>query len=232
MISEALNIRPLLTFGFGANLLNVQLQPVWQMLSANFHNVRLDPEMSYGAVGGPAFNVQIQAPSGGAERRVSLWSRGRGRWDVSYGVKTHTQAVLLLAFYNARLGPTYSFKMQAPLDYEAINEPLINNGLNTIQLVKTYYDSVNSIAVPVVKPATDLCPVTMTKNGAPFANFTVNSATGIVTLDQAYPGAVFTWSGYFDKIVRFDVMEGKFTEADFDEANWDGITVTEVWGEG
>ena len=200
-----------------------------------FHNIRLDPVYSYGATGGPETNIQIQSPSGGYESRIDFWGADRGRWDFAFDLIELYQVQALLAFFKARRGPLFSFKFQAPNDFQAVTQPLVTptSGL-TMQLQVTYADTVNPIVRTVTKIATDQQAVTLTKNGSPYTTFTVDPTTGIVTLtaDTFTSEDVFAWYNLYDTIVRFDMQQFKGTEADFNEGAWDGISVVEVWGEG
>lgn len=199
-----------------------------------FHPVRLNPIFSFGSVGGPGTDINIQSPSGGYETRVDYLGADRSRWELAYNDLTAADIPPLLAFFKARRGPLYSFLFQAPNDYQATNQTVINNGA-TLQLAYTYADPVNPIVRTITKPAVDLQPVTLTKDGASFpeaGNWSLDSTTGIITLSSAAPDSVFTWTGWFDTVVRFDIQQFKGTEANLSAGAWDGITVLEVWGEG
>ncbi len=199
-----------------------------------FHPVRLNPIFSYGSVGGPGTEINIQSPSGGYETRVDHLGADRGRWELAYNNILPEDLQELLAFFKARRGPLYSFLFQAPNDFQAVNQTVINNG-GALQLAYTYADPINPIVRTITKPAVDLQQPTLTKDGAPFpaaGNWSLNAATGQITPTSPAPNSVFAWNGLFDTVVRFDIQQFKGTEVQLSAAAWDGVSVVEVWGEG
>lgn len=148
-------------------------------------------DISRGAVGGPAYSTVVVISASGSEQRVAQRSQGLYQWDVSHGMKTAAQARALIAFFHARQGKARGFRFQDWNDYTTVNEPLASAaGGPTLQLIKTYTSGgiarVRTIYKPMVSPA-----ATLRRNASAFAAFSLDTATGIVTLTpQAGPFAI------------------------------------------
>lgn len=107
---------------------------------ANFHDVRLPPEVEEGASGGPGFNTSIVSAVSGNETRNVNWTAARGHWEVSYGIQDKADFNTVLAFFRARRGRGYGFRFKDWSDFQATDENIgTGNGVNAdFQLKKTY----------------------------------------------------------------------------------------------
>lgn len=207
-----------------------------------FHDVQFPPSISQGAVGGPRFSTTITSLSGGAEQRNINWQKARGEWDVAHGLKTDEQVEQLLAFFHARNGKAFGFRFKdwsdyrlprwidAPGDLVAIPVMFTTNGTTrTIQITKTYGDTAGFYVRPITKPVPGT--VQVLHNGVQTFDFTVNNATGLLTLGTAI-GAT---SGHsiavvceFDVPCRFDTDDMKLTTTMIDNFSWQSIPVVET----
>lgn len=147
--------------------------------------VRFPTEIAQGATGGPMFSTIIAAGKSGTENRVAQWVLGRRRWDVSHAQRDTAQADELVAFFNARRGRLYGFRFRDPSDYVADDEPLYPTGAPTVQLERTYTSGPVTSRRPIYKPV-EAVGITVTREGSPFALFTVdwNSGTLFLTPDS------------------------------------------------
>ena len=178
-----------------------------------FHEVLLPLPFALGASGGPERRVDIVALGSGREARNTPWAHGRRRYDIGGAVRTLDELHTLIAFYEARRGKLIGFRFRDPFDFKScapsaapgpMDQPLgEGDGVATaFQLVKAYGDYTRPIAKPVagsVRVAVDGVEL------APGA-FSVDAATGVVTLAAPAPqGAPVTAGFLFDTPVRFDI---------------------------
>lgn len=178
-----------------------------------FHEVLLPLPFALGASGGPERRVDIVALGSGREARNTPWAHGRRRYDIGGAVRTLDELHTLIAFYEARRGKLIGFRFRDPFDFKscapsvapAPGDQALGEGDGvavSFQLIKAYGDYVRPIAKPVagsVRVAVDggeLAP----------AAFSVDAATGVVTL-AAPPatGAPVAAGFLFDTSVRFDI---------------------------
>lgn len=166
----------------------------------SFIEERLLDKVAYGTQSGPEYNTKIVTLRSGVERRARLWTRPLTRFSVIYNALNPEDREHVIRAFRACAGRFYGFRMRDPLDYRAVDEPL---GLaigeeQTVQLRKSYdFGPITEIG-PVYKPVT----VQLYADGLPLVT-TVDMTTGLVTF-SATEGAVITWTGVFDKPVRFD----------------------------
>jgi hypothetical protein len=118
----------------------------------------------------------------GSEQRIAQWSLGRYKGTISKEAIDLTATPLLIAFFHARMGRLRAFRFKDWSDYTATNEPLAPTGVPTVQLQKTYssggLNMIRPIYAPVLSPA-----VTLRKNAGAFVGFTLDTTTGLVTLN-------------------------------------------------
>jgi len=199
-----------------------------------FQETQFPADISEGSVGGPEYKTIVVAAESGAEQRISLWPRGRLRWDVSKGVQKAAQQAALITFFRACAGRAIGFRFKDWLDYTCLLEPITNAGTTTLQLQKTYVVGTASEVRKITKPITGTSPTwpytgihLYQAGGLLTSGYTVDYTTGLVTLAVAAPGSVFTWSGEFDVACRFDVDTMKHSLHD-GYTEWDGILVVEL----
>lgn len=200
-----------------------------------FHNVQLDPTISLGAIGGPAYGTTIQTTASGHEYRVARQSRARRRYRFSKSLLPASEWSALVAFWQARRGHLHSFRYKDWADYSTgPNDTEAPTSLDVIlgsgdgarqdfQLLKTYDASgLNPYTEAITLPVSGTVVVSVA--GTPTTAFTVSTTTGIVTMNTAPTlGQVVRAGCYFDRNVRFDTanewLAQRFsgpTVADFD----------------
>lgn len=174
-----------------------------------FDEIRLPIEVERGAVGGPGFLTNVTLLNSGREKRNTLWSVDRGRWDIGYGIQTRADAVAVRNFFMARLGRARGFRFRdwgnyKTEDAQAPTEEAADGSRVAFQMAYRYIDSgaffyQKTIYKPV---AADLV---VYEAGLPTTAYTVDATTGIITMNS--PPAIgdeITWTGTFDLPVRFD----------------------------
>lgn len=195
----------------------------------SFDEVLLPNDIAGNARGGPMYSTIVVTTSAGAEQRISLWSGGRLKWDLSGHEYDLSTMNTLIAFFRARGGKARGFRMRDWTDYMAAAEPLANPGTTSLQLIKTYTSGSVSEVRTITKPVSGT--VMLTKNGTPQVlgtDYTLDITTGIITLASSAGGASFAWTGQFDVPVRFDTDEMQFQYDQFSYRSWQSIPVVEL----
>lgn len=223
------------------------------MGGVSFDEIQFPTSISQGAVGGPRFSTSVQGLSSGFEHRNINWSKRRGEWDVSTGLRTQAQIEALLNFFHARFAKAYGFRFKDWTDYRVprwISAPgdldgypvwfTTNGSLATFQLTKTYGDAQRTYTRLIQKPynpniaAAPGQILVLFNNAAPMTpsvDFTVDYTTGIVTLSNAVKATSGRQiSGYteFDVPARFDTDDMKVTITTTDNMAWGPIPVVEI----
>jgi uncharacterized protein (TIGR02217 family) len=138
-------------------------------------------DISIGAKGGPKWRTTVTETISGWEQRLQNWSNLKGVYDVGYGVKSIADLQSLRDFFNETRGRAHGFRFKDWLDYSVTDEALVPNGSDTVQLIKTYGSGFNNYVKNIIKPVSSPA-VTMKRNGGSFTTFTVDTTTGIITL--------------------------------------------------
>jgi uncharacterized protein (TIGR02217 family) len=144
---------------------------------------------------------------------------------------------VLVNFFYARRGKAYGFRFKDWADFQSpfpgSGRPTLfttNGGsTTTFQLVKVYGDSANSYTRVISKPVTST--LLLYDNGVPTSSFSVDTATGIVTLTGSLAtssGHIVTGQCEFDVPVRFDVDDLKVQMKDYNVYDWSNIRLVEV----
>ena len=156
----------------------------------------------------PEFSTSIAVTSSGHERRNSLWSDARIRYDVGPGVRSEEELGMLLAFFRARRGPAVGFRLRDPFDWSSngmtgqpgqADQVLgVGDGMTTdFALRKSYGEQVRHITRP--RPDTILVSL----GGTPVSHWSYHER-GIIQFDTPPPVGVEIRAGFaFDVPVRF-----------------------------
>lgn len=140
---------------------------------------RFPEDIARGAVGGPRFKTIVTTTDSGGEQRSPRWSRARWYFDVAQGLRSPAQGQTLEAFFLAVMGRANGFRFKDWGDYTATNEPLVETGAPTVQLIKTYTFGALSYVRTIYKPVSG---VTLRKNGSNLGGISTDTTTGLVTL--------------------------------------------------
>ena len=109
-------------------------------MALGFHNVQFPTDVSYGSSGGPVFKTQIFEAYRGLEKRNIEWAQPMMEFNVAYGIKTDTQMLNVLEFYNARQGPAYGFRYKNWGNYNIVNAPFaVGDGVSTRLPIWKFY---------------------------------------------------------------------------------------------
>lgn len=199
-----------------------------------FHEVRLPARLAFGSTGGVERRTEITTLASGFERRSTPWSQGRRRYLIGAGLRSLDDMAELTAFFEARRGRLHGFRFRDFADFNsgapgAAVTPLdqaIGTGDGAerrFQLCKAYGDQARIIAKPVDES------VRLAVAGAETTAFTLDAATGQVTLASAPPeGAAVTAGFAFDVPVRFDADRLEVTLESFSAGRMVAMPLIEV----
>lgn len=176
----------------------------------SFINARLPRRITAGLRIGPEWKTRVVELDNGREVRNREWLYPRWRASGNMAAFTPDDRAALRQWFVAVAGKHQAFRVQDPLDHMAANEALAPAiGTSTpVQLVKTYGIAGTGVGVAALIQA----PVVATvyRNGVPVP-VTVDMETGLVTPDAPWAAGTYTWSGQFDRWMRFDSDWGALT---------------------
>lgn len=186
----------------------------------------------------PEFSTTVAVTASGFERRNSLWSNARLRFDVGPGVRSEAELGTLIAFYRARRGPARGFRLRDPSDHSsngmtgtptALDQEIgTGDGLRTeFALVKRYGEGVEAQVRRITRP--DFATILISIDGALQAgNWTLGDA-GTIAFDAPPPtGAVVRAGFLFDVPVRFAEDQLEISGAAFAAGEAPSVPVVEV----
>lgn len=182
-----------------------------------FHETRLPARLAFGCTGGVERRTEVVSLASGHERRSSPWAQGRRRYLIATAPRPLDDAAALVAFFEARRGQLYGFRFRDPTDFKscapsaqpAAADQVLGTGdgvRKSFQLAKAYGVGVDAVSRNIAKPVAGTVKVAVAGAVLAPAAFSVDPATGIVTLVSApASGAAVTAGFEFDTPVRFDI---------------------------
>jgi uncharacterized protein (TIGR02217 family) len=185
----------------------------------------------------PEFSTSVAVTASGFERRNSLWSNARLRFDVGPGVRSEAELGELIAFFRARRGPARGFRLRDPSDYSSsgmtgtptgLDQDLgIGNGLTaSFPLVKRYGEGESAQLRRVTRPVPG--SVLVTVGGASAGNWALAEG-GTVILDDPPPAGAAVRAGFlFDVPVRFAEDSLEIAGASFAAGEAPSVPVVEI----
>lgn len=192
---------------------------------------RFPDDISIGSTGGPSFFTSVVTAPSGYESRNSNWTYARAEYEVGLVNRSATLTRALFAFFNAvAKGQLNGFRYK---DYGAgestgTDEP-IGTGTGaeqTLQLVKVYTSGALTYTRPIYKPVSGTVVIKL--DGTPTGAFSVNTATGVVTI-TAGVGDAITATFDFDVPVRLATDDLRVTRGESADAfSWPSILLRET----
>jgi uncharacterized protein (TIGR02217 family) len=179
---------------------------------------RFPENIAYNAVGGPEFSTAVAAATSGRESRNSNWLYPLHSWDVSQGINSQADFQTLRAFFMAvGRGRANGWRFKDYADHTASHagvEAGVVDGITstTFQLVKRYTIGGSTQDRRILKPIA--AGFELKDSGTTLAltaDYSLNTATGVVTTTAPRTAGNLTWSGEFDVPMRFntDKLEGR-----------------------
>lgn len=206
----------------------------------SFHDIRLPARLAFGSTGGVERRTEVVELASGFERRNTPWAHGRRRWLIGAAIRSLAEAAELVAFFEARRGRLHAFRFRdfadwrsapAQLPITALDQPIgLGDGETAaFQLRKTYGEGAAAYRRPIAKPVAGSLVVAVAGTPLAPAGFTLDAATGVVTLDAApAEGAAVTAGFAFDVPARFDSDRLDITLEGFDAGRVVAVPLVEV----
>jgi uncharacterized protein (TIGR02217 family) len=203
-----------------------------------FHEVRFPMRLALGTSGGPRRRTDIVALSNGHETRNARWRDARRSYDAGSGMRSIADLYEVLAFFEARGGQLHGFRFRDPIDNQSappgiaatpFDQPIGTGDGTTreFQLVKTYADATGGRQRLITKPVAGTVLVGV--SGAAISAFTLDPASGLVTLATAPASGAAITAGYaFDVPVRFDTDRLDINLSAFDAGAVPAIPLVEI----
>ena len=177
-----------------------------------FDDVIFPISLGRSATVSPEFSTSVTITASGYERRNSLWSDARLKFDVGPGVRSEAELVELIAFFRARRGQARGFRLRDPADFSSaamIGTPGpqdqvigIGDGPKArFELVKLYGGRVDAQRRRITRPRAD--SVRLSVNGVETTAFTVEPLGEIVLSTTPAAAAIVAAGFLFDVPVRF-----------------------------
>ncbi|MDE2595765.1 MAG: DUF2460 domain-containing protein [Sphingomonadales bacterium] len=186
----------------------------------------------------PEFSTSVSVTASGFERRSSLWSDARLRFDVGPGIRSEAELGTLIAFFRARRGAARGFRLRDPSDHSSngmtgtptANDQVLGTGDGLragFALVKHYGEGAAMQQRRITRPQPG--SVLVSVGGTPVTSGWTLDPAGIVTF-AAPPaaGAVVRAGFLFDVPVRFAEDRLEVSGAAFAAGEAPSVPVLEV----
>lgn len=177
----------------------------------DFIDHRLSDKVAYGFSGGPSWNTLRKDLLNGRNRKRPLWAMPQHRFTANYSLLDATEKEEVLSAFWVCRGRAFDFRFKDFNDYKA--RPANVDGImamavpatdtTPIQLTKTYSFGPTDYERVITLP---LDVELLFDSGAgfvPFADYTLDPLTGILTPDTAWPAGTPGWMGEHDVRVCF-----------------------------
>lgn len=207
----------------------------------NFHEVRFPANLSFGSVGCPERRTDVVTLANGFEERNTPWAHARRRYDAGVGMRSLDDIETLISFFEARRGQLFGFRWKDWSDFKSgkasaeidFRDQVIGEGdgeTHVFRLHKVYQSGEAKYERPIFKPVVGTVRVGVADTEQQEAvDFTLNTATGEITLTQApAPGEQVTAGFEFDVPVRFDTDRIQTSVASFQAGDMPNVPVVEV----
>src|ERR1700753_490196 len=204
-----------------------------------FHEVRFPTAIASGSTGGPERRTEIVALGSGYEERNAVWANSRRNYDIGSGVNTLDDLSSVIAFFEARLGRLYGFRLKDFADFKSCApgasvspaDQAIGTGdgaTTAFQLIKTYTSGPANWVRKIVKPVDGTVRVAVA-GVEQTTGITIDPTTGLISVASAPATGVAITAGYaFDCAARFDTDQLAINLASFAAGEIPSIPIVEV----
>lgn len=185
----------------------------------------------------PEFSTSVSVTASGFERRNSLWSNARLRFDIGPGIRSEAEMGELIAFFRARRGAARGFRLRDPSDFSsngmtgaprAIDQKLgVGDGVtSSFPLVKRYGSGGDAQLRRITRPLAATVAVSL--DGQPAAGWSLDVG-GIVKFTTPPAAGVIIRAGFrFDVPVRFAEDRLEIAGAAFAAGEAPSVPVVEI----
>ena len=184
----------------------------------SFHEAAVFPEgIAARSAAGPGWKTEVVRLRSKAEQRSQPWEQPTYKFDIAPGIKSWDDLLAVKAFFMARRGGTFGFRMKDWMDYttatDGRSDPTdtdvligVGDGITkTFQLIKTYSDSGEQLDFVLEKPVSGTVVVSL-DDVSQGSGWTVDTTNGVVTFTAAPGSGVDVKAGCkFHIPVRFDL---------------------------
>lgn len=186
----------------------------------------------------PEFSTSIAVTASGFERRNSLWSDARLRFDVGPGVRSETELGTLLAFYRARRGPARGFRLRDPTDWSSnamtgtptAQDQILGTGdghTASFALVKRYGEGAEAQVRRITRPVPGSVKVSV--GGTVLTSGWTVGPLGVISFTTAPAAGAVVKAGFlFDVPVRFAEDQLQLSGTSFAAAEAPSVPVVEI----
>lgn len=185
----------------------------------------------------PEFSTSVAVTASGFERRNSLWSDARLRFDIGPGLRSEAELGTLIAFFRARRGAARGFRLRDPSDFSsngmtgvpgAADQFLgVGDGLTaSFPLVKRYGGGAEPQVRRITRPVA--ASVHVSVDGAVTADWTLTAPGVVAFATPPLPGAIVRAGFLFDVPVRFAEDRLDIAGASFAAGEAPSVPVVEV----
>ncbi|MBW8785195.1 MAG: DUF2460 domain-containing protein [Novosphingobium sp.] len=186
----------------------------------------------------PEFSTTIAVTASGFERRNSLWSNARLRFDVGPGIRSEAELGVLIAFFRARRGAARGFRLRDPTDFSsnammgtptATDQPLgSGDGTTTVfPLVKLYGTGADAQQRRITRPHPGSVLVSL--DGVAVASGWTLEPGGMIVFSTPPAVEIAVRAGFlFDVPVRFADDKLEISGAAFAAGEAPSVPVIEV----
>jgi len=186
----------------------------------------------------PEFSTSVSVTASGFERRNSLWSNARLRFDVGPGIRSEAELGVLIEFFRARRGPARGFRLRDPSDYSSngmvgtptMGDQVIGHGdgaRTDFPLIKLYGADDAIQARRITRPRPDTVIVCV--NGTLVVGGWTLGDGGMIRFATAPAvGATITAGFLFDVPVRFAEDRLEISGAAFAAGEAPSVAIVEI----
>ena len=185
----------------------------------------------------PEFSTMVSITASGHERRNTLWSDARMRYDVGPGIRSEAELAVLLQFFRARRGAARAFRLADPFDFSSNGmtgqptptDQLLGTGdglTATFPLVKRYGEEQDAQVRRITRPRAQTVSVSV--SGAAASGWTLDPHGVITFTDAPATGAEIRAGFLFDVPVRFAEDRLDVTAAAFAAGEAPSVPLIEV----
>ena len=186
----------------------------------------------------PEFSTSVSVTASGFERRNSLWSDARLRFDVGPGIRSEAELGTLIAFFRARRGPARGFRLRDPSDFSSAgmtgapsaSDQVLGTGdgvASAFALVKRYGETPDAQVRRITRPQFDTLVVSV--GGVLSVGGWTLGGGGIITFAVAPPVGAEVRAGFlFDVPVRFAEDRLEVAGAAFAAGEAPSVPVVEI----
>ena len=189
-----------------------RLAPPPEDIMQAFDDVPYPLALGRDAAVSPEFSTSVTVTASGHERRSTLWSDARLRFDVGPGIRSEEELGTLIAFFRARRGAARGFRLTDPYDCSSNamtgTPTMLDQRIGTgdgvtaaFRLVKNYGGTDDPQIRPITRPRPGSILVSV--DGVTETGWELG-ASGTILFDNAPPPGAPIRAGFlFDVPVRF-----------------------------